>query len=73
MADQEVAWPYRGNEVSNVIPFHKPKEEDVKCSFCGTPKSKTRSMLSNGKEGAEARHICNLCAVQAKRRTQEES
>jgi hypothetical protein len=51
-----------------VIPFDKPKELEPKCSFCGTPKSKAKKMVSTT-DGM--RHICDKCIVKAKQRLQE--
>jgi hypothetical protein len=52
----------------NIIPFNKPKEPEPKCSFCGTPKSKAKSMISSS-DGM--RHICDRCIVKAKQRLTE--
>lgn len=51
-----------------VIPFDKPKEEDPKCSFCKTPKSKAKKMVSSA-DGM--RHICGECIAKAKQRMEE--
>ena len=51
-----------------VIPFDKPKEEDPKCNFCKTPKSKAKKMVSSA-DGT--RHICGVCIAKAKQRMEE--
>lgn len=53
---------------SNVIPMNAPKQQEPKCSFCGTPQSKATKFLSNG-DGTK--HICGECVIKAKQRLQE--
>lgn len=53
--------------MSNTIPFIKPKEIDLKCSFCDAPKSKSTHFFSSGK----GHHICGSCAAHAKQRLEE--
>lgn len=55
---------------AEVIPLTPPKAAEPKCSFCGTPKSKAKSLIGNG-DGTK--HICGECVAKAKQRLQEAS
>jgi NAD-dependent SIR2 family protein deacetylase len=46
---------------AEIIELH-PKEADVKCSFCNTPKSKAKRMVSNKQTG---KHICDKCIIKS--------
>lgn len=54
---------------NNVIPFKKPSEENIKCSFCGTKKSVAKKMLY----GQNGHAICDKCIVIATARLKEEN
>ena len=54
--------------MSNIIPMNPPEKKDQKCSFCGTPQSKAKSMVSNPNQ---TRHICGKCVEQATQRLTE--
>ena len=47
---------------AKIIPFDDKKPEP-KCSFCKTPKSKTRNMAGNADNGA---FICDKCIAKCK-------
>ena len=55
-------------EKNNVIQFNK-QIDDPKCSFCKTPKSKSKKMISNIETG---KHICDKCIKHAMTRIAEE-
>ena len=50
-----------------IIPFEK-EVDNPKCSFCKTPKSKAKAMISNKQTG---KHICDKCIKQCMERTAE--
>lgn len=52
---------------AKIIPFKDSgkKDVDVKCAFCGTPKSKAKKMVVGIKAS-----ICDKCVTQAKLRAE---
>lgn len=47
-----------GQSTAEIIQLH-PTVSDEKCSFCGTPKSKAKKMISNKK----GKNICDKCIM----------
>lgn len=56
---------------AEVLELYPRKGPEIKCAFCGTPRSKAKNFFTNNREGREERGICGVCIVKAKERLQE--
>mgnify|MGYP000111792351 CR=1 FL=1 len=54
--------------MSEIIQFHKKAPVEDKCSFCKTPESKVKKLISN----SEGKFICNVCVTTCKKLITEE-
>jgi len=61
-------WNGKGDMMSSVIPFNKPKDSEVVCDFCKKPKSKVRAMVQRD----PTHGICDECCTHAAKRLMEE-
>jgi len=49
--------------MSKIIQFHKKAPVENKCSFCNTPESKVKKLISNGLN----KFICDKCITTCKK------
>ena len=49
--------------MTNIIQFHKKAPVENKCSFCDTPESKVKKLISN----TEGKFICDKCTTACKK------